>query len=293
MYIIVSTSNNYKGEIIGIDCIIRANTIGHEIHLTRPILIFLLCNNLISLDDTIVTKNNERFFLYSDIFKNIIEYDNLPINSEVIDITHINTLIENRLNFNIKLDIEDKFPILKRMRTNDVIIRTNEYNSLINKINYIPLIIDNDFVVIHDRNTTYNYSNVNDSIYLINNILQYFPNLNIVLFTINKTNKNLNKIKVVNRIDEYASYMNHSRCKAVFSPFSGAGQLAQFCHNISIYYYIGAYSFYKGNVEELFIQANEKSNIYSSFDLKKTTETNVQVFNTTQEIIQHIVLNKL
>ena len=62
MYIIVSTSNNYKGEIIGIDCIIRANTIGHEIHLTRPILIFLLCNNLISLDDTIVTKNNERFF---------------------------------------------------------------------------------------------------------------------------------------------------------------------------------------------------------------------------------------
>uniref|UniRef100_A0A6C0EVI3 Uncharacterized protein n=1 Tax=viral metagenome TaxID=1070528 RepID=A0A6C0EVI3_9ZZZZ len=290
MYIIVSTSNNYKGEIIGVDCIIRANTIGHEIHLTRPILIFLLCNNLISLDDTIVTKNNERFFLYSDIFKNIIEYDNLPINSEVIDITHINTLIENRLNFDIKIDIEEKFPILKKMRTNDVIIRTDEFNNLINKINYIPLIIDNDFVVIHDRNTTYNYSNVNDSIYLINNILHYFPNLNIVLFTINKTNINLNQIKVVNRIDEYASYMNHSRCRAVFSPFSGAGQLAQFCHNMNIYYYIGAYSFYKGNVEELFIQSNEKSNIYSSFDLKKTTETTVKVFNTTQEIIQHIAI---
>ena len=68
MYIITSVGINYRGPIIGCDHVIRAGTIGHEIHITRPVLMVLLSNHLISTDDIIVTKNYERFFLYNKIF---------------------------------------------------------------------------------------------------------------------------------------------------------------------------------------------------------------------------------
>lgn len=295
MYIIVSTTYKYIGDIIGHDCIYRATTIGHEIHITRPILIFLLCQHLISTDDIIVTKNNERFFLYSDIFKNIIEYDNLPTNlqiDEVADITHINSLLENKNDLNFKIDIEEKFPILKKMRNNEIPIKTEIYNHFMAKINYIDLgNIENDYIVIHDRHTSYSHhpSDVNSIQYLVNSILNNFPHLNIIIFSILLDVENKEKIKIIRRIDEYASYMNNDKCKAVISPFSGGGQLAQYCHNKFIFYYQSVYPFYPGyNIDDVFQKGNEDTNMYSYFDLKKITDTTVFVVDDYVKIIEYL-----
>ena len=106
-FFVVSTNENYHGPIVGHDCIARANTIGHEIHITRPIVLFLFDKKLINNDDVIVTKNNERFFLYSLIFKNVIDYSSLPSDADVIYVTDLNTYHEEK-NILFVTEIEKK-----------------------------------------------------------------------------------------------------------------------------------------------------------------------------------------
>ena len=108
MYLIVSATKNYKptykfkldnSHMLG--CL---NAVGHELCLTRHIIMILLSNNLISKDDTIVTRNKDRFFLYSNIFKNVIAYDDMPANiedSQIIDIGQAN------LYFNINKELTE------------------------------------------------------------------------------------------------------------------------------------------------------------------------------------------
>lgn len=303
MYIIVSTTTNYKGKIIGHDCINRAGTIGHEIHITRPILLFLLCNILISENDTIVTKNNERFFLYCEIFKNIIEYDNLPpVNEDqILDITHMNSLFEQRYNINFKIDLEETFPILKNMRLNQVEIRTDKFDKLMSKIKYVEVEnMDKEYIVFHHRHTNYGYNidpkyrqmHLEITIEIIKILLHFFPTLNIVIFTIvdpHLFSIHSDNIKFINRIDTYASYMNNEKCKAVISTFSGGGQLAQYCHNKQIYYMNEEYTFFKGrDIEEVFNIANNKYNMYLNFDAKKITNANILGVDNLQDIIDDL-----
>ena len=93
MYLIVSATKNYKPKYRFHDDIINAMTVGHEVCLTRPIVMILLSMNLISRDCTIVTQDKSRFFLYSNIFKNVIGYDDIPSNiddSQIIDLAQVN-----------------------------------------------------------------------------------------------------------------------------------------------------------------------------------------------------------
>jgi len=301
MYIIVSTSKKYKGKIIGVDCIVRAGTIGHEIHITRPILLFLLDNNLINDTDIIVTKNSERFFLYSKIFKNIIEYDNLPDTikeTDILDITHINSLNEKRYDLEFKIDLEEKFPIIKKMRTNEIEIRTNSYNKLLSNIDYVNIEeINNEFIVIHHRHTDYGSVSLQNTMDIINFILSNF-NLDIVVFTVlDSTDFSINseRIKFVNNISVYASYMNNEKCKAVITSFSGGGQLAQFCHNKNIYYYSdGGYVFYPGkNIDIIYKLSNDTCNMYSYFDLKKITNANIFISYHHSTLLKYIYDNQI
>jgi hypothetical protein len=204
----------------------------------------------------------------------------------------------NSLNsFFLSYSVEEQFPLLKDIRFNKILIQTELYKSLIKQIKYINLEnVDNEYIVIHDRQTSYSSSNINETINIVNNILQIFPNLNIIIFTVlNNFPISSEKITIIHRIDEYASYMNHCNCKAVISPFSGGGQLSQFCHNLHIYYYCnGAYDFYndyKLNTEYIYNIANEQNNIYNYFDLKKTTDAKVSVFYNTNDIIRFLIEN--
>jgi hypothetical protein len=305
MYIIVSATSNYRGKHLGVDCVVRAGTIGHEIHITRPILLFLLCNQLVTEDDIIVTKNNERFFLYSAIFKNIIEYDSLPLNinsSEILDITSMNALHEERFHYDFKIELEETFPILKKLRNNLIEIRTEKFNQLLSNMKYIELenhTTEKPFVVLHHRHTFYGEMNLEESVEIIAFFLTHFPDLNIILFTIINPAEfpfqSNDRITFVPRIDVYASYMNHRNCKAVLSTFSGGGQLAQFCHPNTIFYYSnGGYPFYPNQkVEDIFSVSNDNKNMYSFFDLKKTTDCNIMVFEHSKHVLEYILEHPL
>lgn len=293
-YIIVSADpSNYRGKVIGFDCINRAGTIGHEIHISRPILIFLLSRHLITTNDIIVTKSKERFFLYSEIFKNIIEYNEMDFNMNndlICDITHLNSLLWPTLPHLVLdvFDIEQKFNILKQIRTNDIIVKTELYNDLVKKINYIDIgEIQKNYIVIHHRLVKYDNgsNNVNETMHIILKIFEKYPDLDIVLFTINYVGFPRHpRINVVSTIDRYASYMNHAKCKAVISQFSGGGQLSQYCHNKFIFYYHKHYGF-----SNAFSRANSDTNIYNDFDYKKNTNANVFMFNNYIHLSDNII----
>jgi hypothetical protein len=292
MYIIVSKSRNYrgkkKGEIVMEGYDVRPTTIGHEIHISRFVLLFMLCKKIISKDDIIVTRNNERFFLYSEIFDNIIGYDDLPENideKEIIDITDFNIICENTNTENIIL-LESQFEILKNFRKNNIEIRTEEFNNLFSKIHYKQLEkITNDYVVVHDRQVYYDIKYLQDrcnhieTINIIEDLLINYPNLDIILFSSSKNIIfNNEKIKLIDRVDDYAAYMKNEKCKGVISLFSGAGQLSQYCHDKCIYYYCSVYDFYNGlDAETIYKIANDEKNLYMFFDLKKITHANVYI----------------
>lgn len=300
MYFIVSADKNYRGTLIGVDHFNRANTIGHEIHMTRPILLFLLANGLITEDDIIVTKSNERFFLYSNIFKNIIEYKDLPFDVESIDLTTMNTLFEEKHNFNMILDVEKKYNILTKLRDNSVVIKTDKFNSLIANIHYCN--IDHQFsnkpyIVIHHRHVTYNNMTSDDLSIIqafIHIIISNFPDLNIVVFSSVSINFNHPSVHNINDISVYASFMNNEKCIAIISQFSGGGQLAQYCHHKNIIFYNNTYNMLIRDakneliIDHVFEIANRNNNIYDYFDYQKITNANMYVISEYQHIFEII-----
>ena len=108
--------------------------------------------------------------------------------------------------------------------------------------------------------------NLLEGIDIINNFLNNFSNLNIIVFTVLEPELfciTSDRITFISRIDQYASYINNENCKAVITPFSGGGQLAQLCHNKNIFYYNnGGYKFFPDyqDIEQIIIKANDKSN---------------------------------
>ena len=287
MYIIVSVNSKYRGKLIGKDALIRSNTIGHEIHITRPLLYFLLSKRKISENDVIVTRSKERFFFYSNIFRNIIEYDELPENIPgkfILDLTHANTLIENYKNHDFLLDMEIKMHILHELRNQNILVQTDLFKFYMSSFDYLEMDYDflsTQFVIIHNRQVPYsNVSlNINITRILIEIILALHPELTIVVFSSTHIDYVHEKVKYVSKLPTYASLMNHPNCQAVISEFSGAGQLAHYCHHKNIIYYFGEYFFeHNNNLEELIKKANDTHNMYLHFDLKKTTNSNMFIY---------------
>ena len=64
---------------------------------------------------------------------------------------------------------------------------------------------------------------LNIKVYIFTNVIEMFEN-----------NEN---VVTINDVHTYATLMNHNKCLAVVSEYSGAGQLSQYCHNKEIYYY--------------------------------------------------------
>jgi hypothetical protein len=301
MYIVVSTSYNYKGTVIGYDCINRAQTIGHEIGITRPILLFLLSQNLVTINDTIVTISNQRFFLYSKIFKNIIDYDSIPDNTtkdDILYLTDLNSLTEKFEDLDFILDAERKFKILKDIRSKNVIIKTGSFNDYVAQIQYIdipPDFLTRDFVIVHSRHTNYDRcSDVDETKLIIDTLLSTIPAYNIIIFSNIPYVTNCSSVLIVNHMPLYASLMNHDNCKGVISQFSGAGQLAQYCHNKNIFYYAKAYDIFKGDdLVDVFRIANEPTNIYKYFDCQKITHSNVFAYANIFDLVNDFKANFL
>ena len=291
MYLIVSATNKYKGEIKFNDDVINANTVGHEIHITRPILMILLSMNLITTDDIIVTRNNERFFLYSNIFKNIIGYDDLPSDidqSQLIDITQANMWFHGKADIMHLTTLEKHFPIMSQIRMNkNIRFRNEHFNSLIRNIHFKDCSdsIKSDFVIIHHRIVNYNNS-INYTSQIISSIQSIDPNLQIIIFSIEKPNDIPSSVLHINDLSTYASLMHNDKCKLVISEFSGAGQLSQYCHRRKIFYFCKTYHFYPGqDITNVMTEANQDTNIYDKFDCKIFTDASVYVFSNINSLL--------
>uniref|UniRef100_A0A6C0LC97 Uncharacterized protein n=1 Tax=viral metagenome TaxID=1070528 RepID=A0A6C0LC97_9ZZZZ len=267
------------------------NALGHEIHLTRFILLDLLQKNLIDTNTFIVTLTNDRFFLYNKIFNNVInwsDYENnlLYKNEKTIDLTYysrwdtkdnqINELIELKYNFN-------QFN------------KTEKLIEYINNINFINLncdakyldIINKKFIIIHNR-----FKTDTNKLSLVIDKIRENNNINIVVFSMNNDNNNYgDNVIFINNLQVYASFLNHPNCSLFISEWSGGGQLAQYCYNGKILYYFDNYASHDYEIiyEELQNGANNSTNIWNAWDFKTTTNCERKYYKTYGEMLNNLI----
>jgi hypothetical protein len=256
--------------------------LGHEIHLTRFLIIDMLVQNRISKDDIIVTLKDRRF-LYSKIFNNCIteeEYWSIDRNGyNIINLTQVTCADIPVQEWSILQYFNHQ--TLKRFYT-------PTFNAFLNRIDYCEIKYrGKDYVVIHHRYTC----DINLLIKTINTINNKM-NVNIIIF-----NNNINFLKnallnfdnliFIDNLQLYASYLNNSKCKLFISEWSGGGQLSQYCYDGKIMYYFNHYPT-KGYVgqEKEFARLSMETDMYQHFDFKHSRNIDINLFNTLDEILE-------
>jgi len=114
------------------------SALGHEIHLTRFILLDMLNKGYINNEITLVTCNIDRKFLYTKIFNNIISYDNF-VNMEINNNNVINLWpFTMPLLHEIDVKYINEFKNKSEYPIEDILYNTNlnYLNNLIDKIEF-------------------------------------------------------------------------------------------------------------------------------------------------------------
>jgi|688.fasta_scaffold70534_6 hypothetical protein len=278
------------------------NALGHELHLTRYILYDMLQKNIIDNNVNIVTNSKDRFFLYSNIFTKIHEWNdyikNKTINNniKVIDLTKYSSglMIEH---------ISDKFE------------RTSKLVDYINNINIINLnenekyksIIENDFIVVHYRfsmvnsDTKITHNGNTQNLFKIIDKIRKHTNNTIVIFCSKlpndeKVQKDLEckNIVVIDDLQCYASFLSNKKCKLLISEWSGGGQLSQYClDGGKIIYYFDYYpsNDYELNFDSYQKNANLPNNIFNYWDFKTTRNNEREYYKTFDLMINDLSKN--
>ena len=153
-------------------------------------------------------------------------------------------------------------------------------------------IIQGPFIVIHHRVVSYGESqNLCDTKHIIDVIQKVDSDVQIIIFSSIPLHDVSTNISVVHDISTYASLMNHTLCKAVFTQFSGGGQLSQYCHNKKIFVYCKPYPFYPNtDIHHVITEANAPTNLYNKFDFKIFTDSNIYIFRNINAMLQNIHL---
>ena len=268
---------------------------GHDLHITRCIVLDMLLQNHINKDDILVVMNNDRKFLYELLFNTVLsyhEYTSLNINTtNIIDLRAFSLLATcNR----------DKFFIPNFSFSGNYY--TEEFRKKMLQINYCDTkynIFDNDYIVIHYRYD----ADLNNLKKICDKITNTYYNMNLIIFNHNIENissireyyKDTNIIFTDN-LQLYASYLNNSKCKMVISEWSGGGQLSQYCFSGKIFYYFDFYTSlnwkYERN-ENRFIKFDFQNfqNIsltntyFHDYDLKNPMNGDIKIFNNVDELL--------
>ena len=255
-----------------------SNALGHEIHITRFILFDLFQKNIINSDYIIVTLYEDRFFLYDNIFKNVITWNDFKNNNhqdkDILDLTHYSAVWT-------RYEIIPKF--IQLGYNFDLFDRTENFKNLINNLNFYDLntnslysdIIKHKFILIHVRTNIINISkdNSSDLLKIINKIREK-SSKKIVVFSVESLNINLPDVYFINNLKVYASFLKNENCKLFISEWSGGGQLSQYCYNGKIFYYFNNYpsNDYEIHYENYQSGANRNNNIFDAWDFKSTTD---------------------
>jgi len=223
-------------------------------------LLSLLENNFIS-NETAIYYLSDRSFLYSSIFKNIFCYDdvgnleeikliceakfhksftvlkNFDICFSIWDIWRNNGGIHNTLNKDISITKPNVLGYEKINYFNNLPY-SNTFTELVTSINYldrIPKFENEKFIVYHHRIKNDNLWDADDQI--LNAILKYADEYNLVIFSQTELHLNEQKIYSTSNLQEYATFINNENCLAVISIWSGGGQIASYCSNSKILMY--------------------------------------------------------
>ena len=239
-YIIVNIPHN------GID------NLGHEISFSRKVLAKLLEHNYVTKDDCVVTLNDDRKFLYTNLINNVLSYNEFSI---------LNISPCNIIRLTPELFFLSNNPLRKFISINNLSLPNNIYDNyitpnfmnLLTQVNYdIPIpeniqnIIKSNFIIIHIRHECHS----REQLEFISN---YFYNKNIKTIVFTNTNLQLTNAVNTNNLQLYAKLMNLENCRFVLSEWSGGGQVTQFCCNSYVFYY-------HDNYPELYF--NEKTKEY-------------------------------
>jgi len=212
--IIISSLNNYGN---------ARGCLGHEIHITRHIIIDMLLQNFINKHDIIIVGNNDKKFLYNLLFENVLTCDefNWKLYNH-IDLTMFTlnaTSNDDYKKFNI---ITPSKPYL-----------TDEFKKKVLSIEYCYVQCDEKFVLIHHR---FDDQIVNLKC-ICKKIKEVYGTIKIIVFNneIEKLEPLENTVFIKN-LQTYASYLHHPNCILFISEWSGGGQLSQYCYSGKILY---------------------------------------------------------
>jgi hypothetical protein len=270
--------------------------LGHEIHMTRYVLIDMLLQNRISQDDIIVTLK-DRMFLYTLIFKTVIEPNTLAnINKNNYNIINLSLITSSDMSVNYNSILQQfNHKTLEKFYTPD-------FKRLLNSIEYCKTLYDEkydkDYVVIHHR-----YNNKIDELHTIIKKINGLINVNIIIFNNNipllKNELKYDNLIFTDNLQMYASYLNcyesKYNCKLFISEASGGGQLSHYCYNGKVIYYFEEYANYASQHigKETYYRENAmKTDMYQHWDFKYSTDIEIKLVKSITDIadiIKHYI----
>jgi len=259
--------------------------LGHEIHITRIMVLDMLLKGKINTNDIIVTFD-DRKFLYSRIFTNIINYNQyLELDKKSYDVINI---------FEYSKSIRKIFDHNDLKRINYAIpnkFYSDELKDLCLKIEYINLdyeFLNNDFLIIHHR--------YDAKIEKLEKILNITKKKEIKIIIFNNDINLKDKIKddsifYTDNLQIYASLLNNKNCKLLISEWSGGGQLSAYTSNCkNIYYYDNYLNHYNPNIDEKQRELNSMNGYYicNDYDFKSFMNNERLYYKNFEELIKSL-----
>jgi hypothetical protein len=277
------------------------SALGHEIHLGRYILCDMLSKNYITKDDIIVTYNIDRKFLYSNLFDNIISYEefiNDKNEKKIIELWpfsvsmsgEIDNYYINEIKKYTDYPIEDIL-LNNKLENNNILIKNIKYDTLEDNL------VNKKFIILHLRhienkinNNNIDNNNIDNNIIIINEIIktikENYKEINIILFTFDEQRQFDTNIIVIHSLSKYCSLMNNNNCLCIISELSGGGEISQYCHNNKIFLYGNSYEIVN---KETTITFKEKCNLHDNWNEHGTTDATLYKFSDYKIMLEKII----
>ena len=272
----------------------ESSCLGHEIHVSRCVIIDMLMQKYINENDIIVVLNNDRKFLYEQLFKTVLNYNEVCL----LNLNDYNIIDLSIFSHTAARTIE-----IKDFKYSDPYYNESFKNNLL-KLNFCETNYDaeysGDFVVIHQRyGFSYKYIKI-----LCDKIINKYGKINIVIFNHDARNAEIKKfyndinIIFTTNLQLYASYLNHNKCKLLISPWSGGGQLSQYCcppktkilyflnKDMNEVYNIGDVVYY--NNEKHWIDKAMTQTYFDAMDFKNPNDCCIKIFININDLYNNI-----
>jgi len=265
----------------------HSDCLGHELHITRCVVIDMLLQNYIHKDDIIVVRNKDRKFLYEKMFDTVLEFNELILihNGNKFNVINL-TAVGVEPNAIVRKEV-----IIPNFQCSENYYTDNFKNNLL-KINYYSnaiLLVNKDFVVIHHR---FN-SDLVELHKTCEKLLNLYGDIHIIIFNnnINFLSNNLRhkNLVFIDNLQLYASYLNHEKCKLFISEWSGGGQLSQYCYSGTILYYFNHYKSYEylNKIDELTKKAISTT-YHESWDFKNPNNSSIKMYENLDSLLNNL-----